>query len=126
MGPRFLCLLAPLGLAAALAGCALHYYDAESGAEHVWGVGHMVMKATLPQGQQAIVRGTTLLGLGVGNGDGQFYITFGWDKRQRLDILDGNTALKLQGPMGDLLNVRLGPLPPEILRRPQSPDKEGR
>lgn len=40
-------------------GCALHYYDTESGAEHIYGFGYLVMKAPPPQsGQRALMKQT--------------------------------------------------------------------
>ncbi|MFT4589665.1 MAG: hypothetical protein ACI8QF_003782, partial [Limisphaerales bacterium] len=36
--------LAAVSLAFA-SGCAVHYYDKETGTEHLWGFGHLRMKA---------------------------------------------------------------------------------
>lgn len=92
-----------------LTGCAIHYYDSKTGAEHIWGVGHIVMKAP-PQleGHRALIRGTEVIGFAVGNVGGQGYLTVGWEKRQRLDIVGENTSIRLEWPTGDLLNVRVG------------------
>ncbi len=39
-------------------GCAVHYYDPKTGAEHIWGVGHLVMKVSAPnEGVRAVVSG---------------------------------------------------------------------
>lgn len=47
-----------------LQGCTVYYYDPKTGAEHVWGIGHMAMKATVPQdGHRAVVRRTDVFGL---------------------------------------------------------------
>ena len=38
-------------------GCAIHYFDAETGTEHLWGFGHLKMKVgELREGLQAVVR----------------------------------------------------------------------
>jgi hypothetical protein len=39
-----------------LSSCAVYYRDRNSGAEHIWGFGHLSMKVVPPdQGKQAIV-----------------------------------------------------------------------
>jgi hypothetical protein len=99
-------------------GCAVHYYDQETGAEHVWGVGHMTMKANVPQGgQYAVVKGTDLLGLSVGKFDEGAYLSVGWDSRRRVEILDENTAIELMSPNGDLLNLRVSATRPQELQK---------
>jgi hypothetical protein len=97
-----------------LQGCAVHYYDPKTGAEHVWGVGHLAMKVTPPkEGHQAVVRGTDLLGISAGQADEGPYLSFGWDRRRRVEILDSNTVVGLEWPNSDFFNVRIGsPLPP--------------
>src|SRR5262245_15830448 len=61
-------------LVAILGGCAIHYYDKETQAEHIWGFGHMKLKASVPQeGTRAIVKQTELLGLGIGVGSEHYY-----------------------------------------------------
>jgi hypothetical protein len=42
-----------------ISGCAIHYFDEKTGADHVFGFGHKVMKVLAPKGShQAIVTGT--------------------------------------------------------------------
>lgn len=107
-----------------VSGCAVHYYDPKTGAEHIWGVGYMVMKASVPrEGHQAIVRGTEVLGMALGNVGGQGYFTFGWEKRQQVEIVDENTAIRLEWPKGDFFNVRVGSDWPRILQEPNSNSK---
>ncbi len=92
-----------------LPGCAIHYFDSETGTEHLWGIGHMRMRAAGPdEGLKALVRGTETIGLGLGSIDGQGYLTLGWQRRQRLDILKENTAVRLEWPDGDFFSVRVG------------------
>ncbi len=90
-------------------GCAVHYYDADTQAEHVWGIGHMMLKATTPrENLKATVRGTALSGLSIGVGDQGTSLTLGWEKRQLVEITDKNAAVRLEWPRGDLLNLRIG------------------
>jgi hypothetical protein len=93
----------------ATSGCAIHYYDSKTGAEHIWGFGHMVMKVSAPrEGNRAIMRATEVVGVTIGKGDGQHYLTVGWEKRQRMEIVGENTAIRLEGPRGDFVNIRVG------------------
>ena len=98
-----------------LPSCALHYYDPKTGAEHVWGVGHIAMKVTPPKdGHQAAVRGTDLLGVSAGQADEGLYLSLGWDHRRHVEILDPNTAVGLEWPSGDFFNVRVGSTLPHL------------
>ena len=100
-----------------LQGCAVHYYDPKTGAEHIWGIGHIAMKASLPQeGHQAVVRRTDVLGVAVGLGEEGTYLAFGWDGLQRVNILDPNTAIELRWPNTNFLNMRVGSPGSVVLR----------
>lgn len=108
-------------LSFSLHGCAIHYFDPETGTEHLWGIGHMRMKAAAPnEGLKALVRGTETMGVGLGSIDGQGYLTLGWQRRQRLDILDENTAIRLEWPDSDFFSVRVGSEFPTIFSAPQA------
>lgn len=99
-----------------MAGCAIYYRDAESGAEHIWGFGHLAMKATPPlNGKQAIIRKATLTGLALGIDDGSFGVSVGWDQRERLVVYDENTALTIQRPpSNDFFYFKIGSYPFEL------------
>lgn len=72
-------------LSFSLPGCAIHYFDPETGTEHLWGFGHMKVKVTpVNKGLQAVVRGTDVLGISVGSTDRQSYLTAGWHYLGRL------------------------------------------
>lgn len=91
------------------AGCAVHYFDPATGTEHVWGFGHVKMKVAPPsEGLQAIVRGTDVLGISLGREDQQNYVTVGWHRIQRLDVVEESTAVRLEWPSSDFVNVRVG------------------
>lgn len=90
-------------------GCAVHYFDAATGTEHVWGIGHLKMKvAPSGEGLQAVVRGTDLVGLSVGRTDQQLHATLGWNRVQRLDVLADDVSLRLEWPSSDFVSVRVG------------------
>jgi hypothetical protein len=93
-------------------GCAIHYYDDASGTEHLWGLGHLKMKASPPnEGVQAVVKGTETLGVNLSTGRDDYYVGLGWDRR-RLITISSNAAVRLEWPNGDFFNVRVGTIPP--------------
>ena len=105
-------------------GCALHYFDSKTGTEHVWGFGHMQMKAAAPnEGLQALIRRTDTLGLGLGRLEDQGYLTVGWGSRQRLDIIAEDTAIRLEWPDNDLFNVRVGSEFPAVFVQEETTDQ---
>jgi hypothetical protein len=92
-----------------LQACGVHYYDTQTGTEHVWGVGHMKMKAAPPnEGLKSVIRGTDLVGVGVGVRDRQPSLALGWDRQQRMEIVDSNATIRLEWPNADFVNVRVG------------------
>jgi hypothetical protein len=98
-----------LGCVVFLSGCAVQYYDPDTGTTHVWGLGHMTMKVNPPnEGLQAVVRATSLLGLSLGRTSGRTYLTLGYDTEQQTDIVAESTAVRLEWPSGDLFNLRAG------------------
>src|SRR5438445_11907973 len=88
------------GAAALATGCAVHYYDKQSGTEHLWGFGHLKMKAAPPnEGVQAVVKGVETLGFSVGADEEDCHVGVGWDFRRRI-VLSSNTAVRLEWPNG--------------------------
>ncbi len=91
------------------AGCALHYYDAKTGTEHVWGIGHMAMKvSSANEGVRAVVHGISAVGLAVGSFDAQHYLSVGWTTQQQVEVIDENAAVRLEWPDSSPFNVRVG------------------
>lgn len=106
-------------------GCAIHYYDPETGAEHIWGFGHLVMKASAPkEGHRAIVRGTDTIGFSAGNLGGQGYLTLGWQNQRMITIVSESTAISLEWPDSDFLRVRVGSDWPSRARNEQTDKKD--
>lgn len=95
-----------------LAGCAVHYYDPKTGTEHLWGLGHMKMKAAPPnEGVLSLVKGTETLGFNLSAGREDYHLGVGWDYRRRI-VVSSNAAVRLEWPNGDFFNVRVGTAPP--------------
>ena len=97
-----------------LTGCAIYYRDPDSGAEHIWGFGHLAMKVTPPlEGKQAIIRRATLTGVALGTGQGSFGISVGYDRNESILIYDENTAISIQRPpSNDFFYFKIGTAPP--------------
>ena len=93
-------------------GCALHYYDKRTGTEHVWGVGHMRMKAApVTENIDSVVAGTSIVGVALGAGREDYYLSAGWDYRRRI-VIGTNAALTLEWPNADFFNVYVSDKPP--------------
>lgn len=92
-----------------LPACAVHYYDHETGFEHVWGFGHMKMRAAEPnEGLQAVVTGADVFGLSLGVANRHRYLTAGWHRVEEIEILQESTSIRLEYPDGTFANVRIG------------------
>lgn len=100
----------------ASSGCAIHYFDAKSGTEHIWGIGHMAMKPGTPsEGLKAVGRRTDVVGISAGRSQEGMYLELGWGGRQRIEIVDENTQLCLAWPHDSFYNARIGSeFPPEL------------
>ncbi|MCH8146889.1 MAG: hypothetical protein IH987_02715 [Planctomycetes bacterium] len=95
--------------AALLPGCAIHYFDPATGTEHLWGIGHLKMKIISPtEGVRATVRGSQTIGASFGSLEEQSYVTLGYQRRERLDVLDEDTVVRLEWPSSDFFEVRVG------------------
>ena len=121
-GLRNVCADARLSLVAGvgalwLVGCGIHYYDPDTGAEHVWGVGHLTMKLSTPtEGVRVAVTGVHLIGIGLGRGETESYMHVGWREARLLRVLQESTCVRLDWPRNDLFSVRVGTLPPGVAR----------
>lgn len=79
-----------------LSGCAVYYRDRDSGAEHIWGFGHLAVKTIPPhEGKQALVQRMTLTGLAVGLDNGSFGVSAGYDRREHILIPNNDRALTI-------------------------------
>lgn len=93
----------------AISGCAVHYFDPETQTEHIWGIGHMKMRFVEPnEGLQAVVHGTDVAGISLGKADKHGYFTVGWQRLEFIDVLKDSTAIRLERPTNDFVNVRIG------------------
>jgi len=87
-------------------GCALHYYDKSTGTEHLWGFGHLKMRAVPQRDDQppftnavmAFVTGIRTFGLHLGGGEDFGGLVVGWDSRSRMVISSENSHFYLLWP----------------------------
>lgn len=108
-------------LVSLLTGCAVHYYDKNSGTENLWGFGHFRMKGYPQSPEQPLVVGTHMVGLNIRAGRDDYGIGVGFDSQSRITMPE-NGALCMEWPtnisplpreMRDLFTVRIGTnLPP--------------
>jgi len=85
-----------------LSSCGIYYRDEETGAEHIWGIGHLATKVSAPEdGKQAVIRKATLAGISFGVEEGAIGTSVGWDQRERIAIYDENTAISILRPKED-------------------------
>ena len=90
-------------------GCAIQYFDPETGTEHLWGFGHMRMKVgQADEGVRAVVTGTDTLGLSAGSVASERRITLGWERLSQVRVLDSDTSVRLEWPSADVFSIRLG------------------
>ena len=89
-----------------LAGCAFRYHDKTTGTDHVWGVGHLAMRADVrTDAPTVVVHSMQTLGLALGVEDGRRSVTFGWTDAQTARVLAEPAALKLSFPSRDLFKL---------------------
>ena len=118
-------LLALLSWMFLVSGCAVHYYSKATGTEHLWGFGHLKMRA-VPQNNNllpvtnaavAYVTGVRTLGLNLGAGEDYTGASAGWDSRSRVVIKQGDASFYLLWPantirlprdLQNLFTVRIG------------------
>jgi hypothetical protein len=92
-----------------LAGCAVHSYDKKTGTEHVWGIGHVAMRVVDEnEGLQGVVRKTEFVGLAFSSCPQELFIGAGYNKQQRLHIIDADARIRLEWPTADMLHIRIG------------------
>lgn len=105
-----------------LSGCAVYYRDRDTGAEHIWGFGHLSVKTIPPnEGKQALVQRMTLTGMAVGLDNGSLGVSAGWDRREHIVIYDENVTITvLRHPSNDFFYFKIGTYPPELGAMPDS------
>jgi hypothetical protein len=99
-----------------LSGCAVYYRDRDTGAEHIWGFGHLSVKILPPhEGKQALVQRMTLTGLAAGLDNGALGVSAGWDRREHILVYDENSTITIQRPpSNDFFYFKVGTYPPDL------------
>lgn len=103
-------------------GCAIKYYDKESGTEHLWGFGHLRMKAEPSKDAvvRSVVTGVETLGFSLLVGEENRGVGLGYDNRKKMRIMD-DASVALEFPTNslpwgriNLFDARVGAAPPWI------------
>jgi len=99
-----------------LPGCAIYYRDRDTGAEHVFGFGHLSVKTIPPhEGKQALIQRMTLTGIAVGMDNGSLGMSAGYDRREHILISGGNTAITIEShPSRDYFYFKVGTYPSDL------------
>lgn len=99
-----------------LSGCAIYYRDRDTGAEHIFGFGHLSVKTIPPNdGKQALVQRMTLSGIAVGMDNGSLGISAGYDRREHILISGENTAVTIEPhPSRDYFYFKIGTYPSDL------------
>lgn len=94
-----------------LTGCSLHWYDEQSGTQHLLGFGYLKMRAipqpiaentTDQQSSIAFVTGHRNLGVQLGGGSDFSGISAGWDSRSRVIIKGSDASFSLLWPTNSI------------------------
>lgn len=99
-----------------MSSCAVYYRDRDTGAEHIWGFGHLAVKTVPPHdGKQALVQRMTLTGLAAGIDNGSFGMSAGYDRREHILISDKNMAITIEShPSRDFFYFKIGTYPSDL------------
>lgn len=93
------------------AGCAVHYYEASTGTEHLWGFGHMKMRIVPAVDNpkiQAVAVGIQTIGARVDTANDTSGLSFGYSNTSVVTIVASDTALRLDTVGSDPFTLRLG------------------
>ena len=99
-----------------LSSCAVYYRDRDTGAEHIWGFGHLAVK-TIPshEGKPALIQRMTLTGIAVGTDNGSLGVSAGYDRREHILIFDENAAITIERhPSNDFFYFKIGTYPSDL------------
>lgn len=118
-------ILGSLALLVPSSGCALHYYDPETGIEHVWGLAHVKMRtppADPGEDARAVATQVSTLGGLVARTPEGTGLVLGWHRGARVVIVDADTQVRIEWPTSELFDVRVGSRPPESWAPTPSPE----
>lgn len=97
-------------------GCAIYYHDIETGADHIWGIGHLAMK-TVPDSvnKQILITQKTLTGVFLSFEGISPSFSIGWNQSEQIIVLDKNTSLAIQKPENnDYFQFKFAAFPDEF------------
>ena len=100
-------------LALAAEGCAFQRYDARTGTQHLWGIGHLAIKTSpATESLPAVVTGQETFGLSAGTTVSGGHFAVGWRDERLILVNSSNASVRLVWPSADFFTVRLAKEPP--------------
>lgn len=82
------------------AGCAIHYHDERDNSDHVYGFGHLAMRAVTDGSKEmAIARQISTLGSELHVGD-KFGLSLGWSNEEEIQFYNQSAKISLEKPSG--------------------------
>lgn len=103
--------VAALGLSCVLFGqaCSIIHYDEDSNTTHVWGFGHLAVRATpATENVRGIVSSVESAGFALGTWQSSHFVAVGWSRQQAVEVIDDNTQFRIDAPRTNLLTVDVG------------------
>ena len=94
-------------------GCAIHYYDANTSTQHVFGLSHIAMKVPADQGQ-TVYSQTRSYGVSGGSSRGGGHFSVGFFEETMLDLAE-DSSYCFEWPDSTLFNIKVGSEPPNWL-----------
>lgn len=100
-------------LVCSTSGCAIHYRNAKTGSEHLWGLGQMRMETNSgsPATQWAsVTTGTRVPGLCLSVGPDHFGLSLGYRERQQMNLVSPEQVSQLEIPQRAWPKVTCSPI----------------
>lgn len=91
-----------------LSGCAVLYFDAKTGTQHVVGFGHMKMRINPSrENVRATIFGIETIGISVGSSPGGRHASLGWQSLHSVEVMN-NSAVRLEWITNDPFTISVG------------------
>ena len=81
-----------------MSGCAVHYHDESDNSDHIYGFGHLAMRAVTDGSRKiAVSRQVSTLGSEVHAGD-KIGLSLGWSNEEEIQFFDKSARISLERP----------------------------
>lgn len=103
--------IAAIALSCASLGqsCSFVHYDEDSNTTHVWGFGHLAIRATpASEDVRGIVSSVENAGFTMGSWRSSQFVSVGWSRQQAVEVIDDDTQFRIDAPRTNLLSIDVG------------------